>query len=112
MPAKFRRMEDACTGNATTETLREFFVALPLLAGRAPNSAYDAARQRLLILTGPVGALASGGVRVSLVKAGRAAKQRAGLPDAREWSTTLALALIQALLGQRAVSQAIRENVP
>jgi hypothetical protein len=47
----------------------------------------------------------SRGVRVSLVKAGWAAKQRPGLPDAREWSTTLALALIQALLGQRAVSQ-------
>ena len=46
------------------------------------------------------------GVRVSLVKAGWAAKQRPGLPDARKWSTTLALALIQALLGQRSVSQA------
>ena len=45
------------------------------------------------------------GVRVSLVKAGWAATQRPGLPDAREWSTTLALALIQALLGQRPVSQ-------
>jgi Family of unknown function (DUF6459) len=52
-----------------------------------------------------VAALDSRGVRVSLVKAGWAARQRAGLPDAREWSTTLALALIQALLGQRAVSQ-------
>ena len=28
-----------------------------------------------------------------------------GLPDAQEWSTTLALAVIQALLGQRPVSQ-------
>ena len=45
------------------------------------------------------------GVRVSLVKAGWFAKQRSGLPDAREWSTTLALALIQALLGQRPVAQ-------
>ena len=45
------------------------------------------------------------GVRVSLVKAGWAATQRPGLPDAREWSTTLASALIQALLGQRSVSQ-------
>jgi hypothetical protein len=45
------------------------------------------------------------GVRVSLVKAGWAAKQRPGLPDAREWSTTLTLALIQALLGQRPVAQ-------
>ena len=48
------------------------------------------------------------GVRVSLVKAGWAATQRPGLPDAREWSTTLALALIQALLGQRPVSQLSR----
>ena len=46
------------------------------------------------------------GVRVSLVKAGWAATQRPGLPDAREWSTTLALAMIQALLGQRPVAQA------
>jgi Family of unknown function (DUF6459) len=45
------------------------------------------------------------GVRVSLVKASWAAKQQPGLPNAREWSTTLALALIQALLGQRPVSQ-------
>jgi hypothetical protein len=49
--------------------------------------------------------LDSRGVRVSLVKAGWAAKQRPGLPDAREWSTTLTLALIQALLGQRPVAQ-------
>ena len=46
------------------------------------------------------------GVRVSLVKAGWAATQRPGLPDAREWSTALALALIQALLGQRPVAHA------
>ena len=45
------------------------------------------------------------GVRVSMVKARWAAKQRPGLPDAREWSTTLALALTQSLLGQRSVSQ-------
>jgi Family of unknown function (DUF6459) len=52
-----------------------------------------------------VAALDNRGVRVSLVKAGWAANQRPGLPDAREWSTTLALALIQALLGQRPVAQ-------
>lgn len=45
------------------------------------------------------------GVRVSMVKARWAAKQRPGLPDAREWSTTLALALTQSLLGQRSVTQ-------
>jgi hypothetical protein len=45
------------------------------------------------------------GVRVSMVKAHWAAKQRPELPDAREWSTTLALALIQAMLGQRPVAQ-------
>ena len=48
------------------------------------------------------------GVRVSTVKARWAARPRPGLPDAQEWSTTLALAVIQALVGQRPVSQAIR----
>jgi hypothetical protein len=47
------------------------------------------------------------GIRVSIVKARWAAKQRPGYPMPRGWSTTLALALIQALLGHRAVSQAI-----
>jgi Family of unknown function (DUF6459) len=45
------------------------------------------------------------GVRASLVKARWAAQQRPGLPDAREWSATLALAVIQTLLGQRPVAQ-------
>ena len=45
------------------------------------------------------------GLRVSVVKARWAARQRAGLPDAREWSTALALAVIQALLGQRPAAQ-------
>ncbi len=48
------------------------------------------------------------GVRVSMLKARWSAKQRPGLPDAREWSATLALALTQSLLGQRPVSQATR----
>jgi hypothetical protein len=45
------------------------------------------------------------GVRVSMVGARWAAKQRSGLPDAGEWSTTLALALTQSLLGQRSAAQ-------
>jgi Family of unknown function (DUF6459) len=45
------------------------------------------------------------GVRVSMVKARWAARPRAGLPDAREWSAALALAVIQTLLGQRPVAQ-------
>ena len=45
------------------------------------------------------------GIRVSVVKARWAAKQRPGLPDAREWSTTLALALTQSLVGLRPVAQ-------
>jgi len=45
------------------------------------------------------------GVRASSVKARWAARARPGLPNAQEWSTTLALAVIQALVGQRAVSQ-------
>ena len=48
------------------------------------------------------------GVRVSTVRARWAARPRRGLPDAQQWSTTLALALIQALLAQRPVAQAIR----
>jgi hypothetical protein len=43
------------------------------------------------------------GVRVSLVKARWAARQRPGLPDAGEWSATLARAVMQTLLGQRSV---------
>ena len=45
------------------------------------------------------------GVRVSTVKARWAARPRPGLPDAQEWSTTLALAVIQALVGLRPVAQ-------
>ena len=45
------------------------------------------------------------GVRVSMVRARWAAKQRPGLPDAREWSATLALALTQSLLAQRPTAQ-------
>jgi len=45
------------------------------------------------------------GVRVSIVKARWAARQRAGLPDAQQWSTAFALAVIQALLGQRPAAQ-------
>ena len=50
------------------------------------------------------------GVRVSIVKARWAARPRPGLPDAQEWSTTLALAVIQALVGQRPVSQPNRSK--
>ena len=50
------------------------------------------------------------GVRASLVKARWAARQRPGLPDAREWSATLALAVVQTLLGQRPVAQAIHSK--
>jgi hypothetical protein len=50
------------------------------------------------------------GVRVSLVKARWAARQRPGLPDAQEWSTALALAVIQTLLGQRPVSHPNRSK--
>ena len=45
------------------------------------------------------------GIRVSTVKAGWAAQPRPGLPNAQQWSTTLALAIIQAMLGQRPVAQ-------
>jgi hypothetical protein len=52
-----------------------------------------------------VAALDPRGVRVSRVKARWAVQQRPELPDAREWSITLALAIIQTLLGQRPVAQ-------
>ncbi|HEX6758446.1 MAG TPA: Rv3235 family protein [Propionibacteriaceae bacterium] len=42
---------------------------------------------------------------MSTVKARWAARPRPGLPDAQEWSTTLALAVIQALVGRRPVAQ-------
>jgi hypothetical protein len=45
------------------------------------------------------------GVRVSTVKARWVAGPRPGLPNAEQWSATLALAIIQALLGQRSVAQ-------
>jgi Family of unknown function (DUF6459) len=45
------------------------------------------------------------GVRVSVVKARWAARPRPGLPDAQDWSAMLALAIIQAMLGQRPVAQ-------
>jgi hypothetical protein len=47
------------------------------------------------------------GIRVSTVKAGWAARPRSGLPDAEQWSATLALAIIQAMLGQRPVAHPI-----
>jgi Family of unknown function (DUF6459) len=45
------------------------------------------------------------GVQVSTVKARWAARPRPGLPDAQEWSTTLALAVIQAMVGRRPIAQ-------
>jgi hypothetical protein len=44
-------------------------------------------------------------VRISAVKAPWAARPRRGLPDAQEWSAKLALAIIQALTGQRPAAQ-------
>jgi hypothetical protein len=44
-------------------------------------------------------------VRLSTVNAHWAARPRPGLPDAQEWSITLALALIQAPVGRRSVAQ-------
>ncbi len=45
------------------------------------------------------------GVRMSTVKTRWAARPRPGLPDAQEWSAKLALAIIQALTGQRPAAQ-------
>ena len=52
------------------------------------------------------------GVRVTTVKARWMARPRADLPDAQQWSTTLALAFVQALVGQRPAAQPRAENVP
>jgi hypothetical protein len=53
----------------------------------------------------PEAAASNRGVRVSTVKARWVARPRPGLPNAEVWSATLALAIIQALLGQRPVAQ-------
>ena len=45
------------------------------------------------------------GVRATTVKRRWTARPRPGLPNAEEWSATLALAIIQALLGQRPIAQ-------
>jgi len=45
------------------------------------------------------------GVRMSAVKARWAARPRPGLPEAQEWSAKLALAITQALTGQRPAAQ-------
>ena len=39
-------------------------------------------------------------IRVGVVKARSAARQRPGLPDAQEWSTAFALAVVQILLSR------------
>ena len=44
---------------------------------------------------------------MSMVKASWVARPRPGLPNAQAWSTTLALAIIQPLLGQRPAAHAI-----
>jgi hypothetical protein len=46
--------------------------------------------------------------RITTVEARWAARPRPGLPDAQQWSAALALAVVQALLGHRAVAHAIR----
>jgi hypothetical protein len=50
------------------------------------------------------------GVQLSTAKACWAARPRPGLPDAQAWSARLALAVIQALLGQRPAAQAIHRK--
>jgi hypothetical protein len=47
-------------------------------------------------------------VRMSAVKARWAARPRPRLPEAEEWSAKLALAIIQALTGQRPAAQPTR----
>jgi hypothetical protein len=48
-----------------------------------------------------------GGARITTVEARWAARPRPGLPDAQQWSAALALAVVQALLGHRAVAHPI-----
>jgi hypothetical protein len=45
------------------------------------------------------------GVRATVVRARWTARPRSGLPDAGEWSASLVLALVQALLAQRPIAQ-------
>ena len=49
-------------------------------------------------------------VQLSTAKARWAARPRPGLPDAKVWSVSLALAVIRTLLGQRPVAQAIHSK--
>ena len=102
---------------AATKTSSGMSCVQWLIESRPPSLTWSRSsppqpNQPPLNLTEPEHAEAAGpddrGVRVSVVKAGWAARQRPGLPDAREWSATLALALIQTLLGQRPVAQATR----
>lgn len=53
----------------------------------------------------PIAGANDRGIRVSTVKARWAARPRPGLPNASDWSTTLAVAIIEAMLGQRPVAQ-------
>jgi hypothetical protein len=50
------------------------------------------------------------GIRVQTVKARWAARPRPGLPNAQDWSTMLALAIIQVLLGKRPAAHSNRSK--
>jgi Family of unknown function (DUF6459) len=53
----------------------------------------------------PMAAPNDRGIRVHTVRARWAARPRPGLPNAQDWSTMLALAIIQVLLGKRPAAQ-------
>jgi hypothetical protein len=60
----------------------------------------------------PIAAPNDRGIRISTVKALWAARPRPGLPNAQDWSSRLALAIIQALLGQRPILKPLAEMCP
>lgn len=101
---------------STTVTLTGSYTVQWLIESRPPGLSWSRppvpqSNQPPLDFTDPepdhVGAAVPNdrGVRVSMVKARWAARQRPGLPDAQEWGAKLALAIIQALTGQRPAAQ-------
>jgi hypothetical protein len=106
---------------STTVTLTDSYTVQWLIESRPPSLSWSRptppqSNQPPLDLTDHVPDVAEAagpdhrGIRVSIVKARWAAKQRPGLPDAREWSSPLALALTQSLVGRRPVAHPNRSK--
>jgi hypothetical protein len=73
----------------------------PLVSVPPDQPALDLSEPSEVDRVGPHGP----GVRVTVVQARWTARPRLGLPDAGEWSASLVVAVVQALLGQRPIAQ-------